>query len=149
MEKDLTLDDLKNAIEEMGYYVSEIRPKGPCWVIFGKVFYEGKLRFEKTAIECRTHKVKNIDQFKFDIITDYKDIWEENNINPIFSLYTLEKIQDEQSGESLYAVRYAITDHLYKGAKEITIEEAKEILKTRRDDVSMEFYQDLKNIYEL
>ena len=150
MSEDLTLDDIKNAIEEMGHYVSEIRLKGPCWVVFVKRFCEktNKLIFGKYAVESGTRKIKNIDDLK-SIITENEVFWKQDDIKPIFSLYTLEKIHNYLSGESWYALRYTILDNFLKGSTEITIEEAKEILKTRRDDVSMEFYQDLKAIYDL
>lgn len=67
----------------------------------------------------------------------------ENMKIPIFSFYSLNK------EENIYRVRLAWLSNYFGELREITRERAKEILNTRRENVSVEFYQDLKCVYNL
>lgn len=162
MEKDLTLDDLKNVARKLGFHVSEIKPKGPVHMLFleqfSKIYLHNKdghhedisndHKFEKFVIEYYTMIFKDIKEFENNLLPRYDDYvsGKYNTKQPIFSFYTLHKDSDG------YRVRFSCLDQYFGEMKEISKERAKEILSKRESSkykVSFEFYEDLKVVYDL
>lgn len=147
MLENLTLDDIKNIITEEGGYVSPIKAPGPVTVIFTKCItpiYSGhniiKEYYEKYAIEYGTVFFYDLEEFRKYI----KEIIDNSPNKNIFSLYALGRKTD-----SLYMLRIGCLNNYYGEQVEVSVEEAKEIIKNPPENLSYEYVQDLKNIYRL
>ena len=162
MSEDLSLEDFKNVVKKFGFSVSEIEPKGPVHMLFLEQFdkilsfsKDGpdedityKHKFEKYIIEYRTMIVKDIEEFENNIKLIYEDLLYDkgDTKTPICSFYTLNKV------DNVYRIRLAWLDYFYGNMKEISKDRAKEILSKRESskyEVSFEFYEDLKIVYDL
>jgi len=145
MLDNLTLDDIKNIIKEEGGYVSPITPPGPVTVIFTKCItpiYSGnniiKEQYDKYSIEYQTMVFDDLEEFR----KNAKKIIESSTKKTIFSLYTFIRKSDLE-----YMLRLGWLNNYYGEQVEVSVEEAKEIIKNPPKDVSYEYVQDLKNIY--
>jgi hypothetical protein len=147
MLENLTLDHIKQIIIEEGGAVSDITPPGPVTVIFTKVVspvYIGDTVlndvYEKYCLEYSSYKLhENINNFRKTV----KDIVSSSTKTTIFSLYQLIKMED------YILLRFGCLNSYYGEQNEVSIEEAKDLIKNPPTRMSVEYIQDLKAIYGL
>lgn len=149
MLENLTLNDIKKIIREEGGIVSEIIPLGPIWVLFSRnkepISINGeapRFYYEKYAIEMGSFcfvKNNGIDGFREEVKAVIKN---SKSDTVIFSLYTLGK---DKHGN--LCLRFSYINYYNCPQIEVSVEEAREIIKNPPENLSYEYVQDLKNIY--
>lgn len=149
MKEEITIEQLKKIIVEEGGTVSCVDMYGPVTAVFFENLFDVKdtkgniipqYKYDRYALEAGAYDLsQGVDRFRESV----KEILDECKYSPaIFFPYCLMRDKEER-----LLFRCAVFVPSMGAVKQISIEEAKNLLKNPPETISKYFLIDMKNIY--